>query len=47
MKLSILQIIFGLGIILAMALSIAWDPTGFYIRESLGEAVVKSAMVLF
>jgi len=29
--------VLGLGIILAMAFSIAWDPTGFYIRESLGE----------
>ena len=37
MKLNIIQIMLGLGIILAMAFSIAWDPTGFYIRESLGE----------
>ncbi len=37
MKLSILQIGLGLGIIFVMALSVAWDPTGFYIRESLGE----------
>jgi len=37
MKLSILQLVLGLGIVLAMVLSIPWDPTGFYIRESLGE----------
>ena len=37
MKVSLIQIVLGLGIILAMAFSIAWDPTGFYIRESLGE----------
>ncbi|MDO9333662.1 MAG: hypothetical protein Q7T57_03965 [Dehalococcoidales bacterium] len=37
MKVSIIQIVLGLGILIAMALSIAWDPTGFYIRESLGE----------
>ncbi|MDD5037775.1 MAG: hypothetical protein PHN78_00415 [Dehalococcoidales bacterium] len=37
MKLSILQIALGIGILLAMTLSIAWDPTGFHIRESLGE----------
>lgn len=37
MKISITQIVLGLGILIAMALSIAWDPTGFYIRESLGE----------
>ena len=37
MKLSIAQIALGTGILIAMALSIAWDPTGFYIRESLGE----------
>ena len=37
MKTNILQIGIGIGIIIAMALSIAWDPTGFYIRESLGE----------
>jgi hypothetical protein len=37
MKLSIAQIALGTGILIAMALSMAWDPTGFYIRESLGE----------
>jgi hypothetical protein len=37
MKIRIIQIVLGLGILIAMALSIAWDPTGFYIRESLGE----------
>ena len=37
MKLSITQIVLGLGILLAMAFSIAWDPTGFYIRVPLGE----------
>jgi hypothetical protein len=35
MKISIIQIVLGLMIIVAMALSIAWDPTGFYIRGYL------------
>lgn len=38
MKLSVTQIILGLGILLAIAFSIAWDPTGFYIGMSFGEA---------
>jgi glucan phosphoethanolaminetransferase (alkaline phosphatase superfamily) len=37
MKINLAQIILGLGILVAMALSIALDSNGFYIRESLGE----------
>jgi|WetSurMetagenome_2_1015567.scaffolds.fasta_scaffold466573_1 hypothetical protein len=37
MKTNILQIVLGLGIVLAMAFSIAWDPTGFYVRQYAGE----------
>ena len=37
MKISILQIVLGLGILVAIALSIALDSNGFSIRESLGE----------
>jgi len=32
MKLNVFQLVLGLGILIAMALSIIWDPTGFYIR---------------
>jgi len=32
MKINIFQIILGLGIVIAMTLSIAWDPTGLYAR---------------
>ena len=35
MKISIIQIVLGLGILIAMALSIAWDPTGLYVRGYL------------
>jgi len=35
MKISVIQIVLGLGILIAMALSIAWDPTGFYVRGYL------------
>src|SRR4030043_1696100 len=32
MKINIFQIILGLGMVIAMTISIAWDPTGFYAR---------------
>ena len=31
MKINVVQIILGLAILAAMTLSIAWDPTGFYV----------------
>jgi hypothetical protein len=37
-KLNVIQIILGAGIILAMAFSIAWDPVGFYVTQPLGTA---------
>jgi len=37
MKINLAQIILGLGILVAMALSVALDSNGFYIRESIGE----------
>ena len=32
MKINIYQIILGLAMVIAMTISIAWDPTGFYAR---------------
>ncbi|MFC1946399.1 hypothetical protein ACFLXY_00610 [Chloroflexota bacterium] len=32
MKINIFQIILGLGMVIAMTISLAWDPTGFYAR---------------
>lgn len=32
MKINIFQLILGIGMVIAMTLSIAWDPTGFYAR---------------
>ena len=32
MKVNVFQIILGLGMVIAMTISIAWDPTGFYAR---------------
>jgi hypothetical protein len=38
MKLNIMQITLGLGIIIAMALSITWDSWRFYVRLPFGES---------